>query len=236
MQNLRNRYGEVNGVKYWLPSEHQIGGNVHCNYPNTAIIRRAIHEYLGIVDALEPDYYEGGNIVNISDLYTARIIQYLEEEKIKCNGIVAKRDFLKNNNFGMYCRNSDALSCAIITDDEIYMLNITAEALNNGIMRNIPKLPNARAVLGPCIAQSNYSLAGEKLKRISNYKALGYNFYCEKNGEKVNVDIKGIVIFELLRKKIEIEYCDERDTFSCEELGSHRRGDTMRANPLYVWI
>lgn len=231
--------GKINGVNFWLPEETEIGGNVHCRWPGSNEIRRNIHRQLGIVDALEPDYYTGGTILNITDINIAKMIAYEMPTCVKCNGIVASRAFLKENKFGMYGRSSDCLMCAIISDESVWMLHISAEALNNGIMLGLPNMPhNTYAILGPCISKANYFLPEEILKeRCFNYPTLGYDKYCSTSddGDKTHIDIKGIVLEELQKRNIQIAYNDERCTLDSQELGSHRR-ENNRANPLYIWL
>lgn len=234
---MKSNFGSIDGVNFWLPEESEIGGNVHPNYPGSNQVRRNIHKKLGIVDALEPDYYTGGAIFNVSDTHVAKMIQYELPTCVKCNGIVAKRSFLKENKLGMYGRSSDCLMIAIISKEDIWMLHASAEALSNGIMLGLPHMKDAYAVLGPCISMKNYAVSEEKAKeRLSNYSTLGYDAFCETlSDNSVRVDIMGIATYELQKRGIEVVYKDTRCTFETPELGSHKKRDS-RANPLYVWI
>lgn len=234
---MENKFSSVDGVNFWLPEDSEIGGNVHCRYPGSNQVRQNIHKRLGIVDALEPDYYTGGTILNVSNMHIAKMIQYELPTCVKCNGIVAKRSFLRENKLGMYGRSSDCLMLAIIAKEDIWMLHVSAEALNNGILLGLPHMEVAHAILGPCISMKNYSLTEEKAKeRLNNYATLGYDKFCEVSSDnKVSVDIRQIAIHELEKRGITVGYNDTRCTFETSELGSHRRGNG-KANPLYVWI
>lgn len=231
-------YGVVNGVNFWLPSDEEIGGNIYFRYPNSAQIREAIHKKLGIVDAMEPDYYTGGTVLRVEDIHIANMINYKLKTCVKCNGIVTTKSFMERTDMGVFGRSSDCLMAAIITDTEVWMLHISCEALNNGIMLNIPNLfgKNAKAVLGPCISQKNYGLTEEVAKeRLSNFETLGYyNLFCSKQDSITYVDIKGIATIELLKRGIEIAYDDNRCTYD-NNLGSHRLKNG-RANPIYLWL
>lgn len=232
-------HGIIYGVKYWLPTDQEIQGNVHVNYPNSRNIRENIHHTLGIVDAMEPDYYTGGTVLRIEDINAADMINYKLKTCVKCNGIVTPKSFMKENHMGVFGRSSDCLMAAIITTHDVWMLHVSAEALNNGIMLNIPtfKLTSRKpqAILGPCISQKNYSLYKDVAEtRLSNYETLGYNDFLYEENDKIHVDIKGIVIQELLKRNVQIAYNDFRCTYK-SNLGSHRLKNN-RANPIYLWV
>lgn len=239
--------GKVGKLNYWLPQDNEIGGNVHPRYPSSNETRQRIHERCGIVNALEPDYDTGGKIINIDTPQIAKMInyEYKEEGKakcVKCNGILASLNFLRENHFGMYGRSSDCLMVAIVSDTYAMMLHVSAEALNNGILLGIPPdLRGAKAVMGPCISKPNYALSSKFIsERTGNYGALGYNAFCEERQEKdqtkLHIDIKGITKDTLEKKGVEIVFSDDRCTFATPELGSHRKHEQVpRANPLYIW-
>jgi hypothetical protein len=239
--------GKVGKLNYWLPQDNEIGGNVHFQYPLSNEIRTKIHERCGIVNALEPDYDTGGKIITIDTPEIARMInyEYTEEGKfkcVKCNGILASLDFLKENHFGLYGRSSDCLMVAIVSDTWAMMLHVSAEALNNGILLGLPlDCKGSKAVMGPCISKENYALSSKLVpERTGNYGALGYKKFCEERQEgdetKLHIDIRGITKDTLEKKGVEIVFSDERCTFATPELGSHRRPEEFsRANALYIW-
>lgn len=230
--------GEIAEVKYCLPSDEEIGGNIHPHYPNSRQIREKIHKQLNIVDAMEPDYYTGGAVLRIEDLHTADMINYKLKTCVKCNGIVTTKEFMKENKMGVFGRSSDCLMTAIITPDEVWMLHVSCEALNNGIMLTVPSFSvpfDSFAILGPCISQKNYWLSEDVAKeRLSNFETLGYSEFLKQEENKTYVDIKGIVLKELEKRNISIVFNDSRCTYD-SNLGSHRRKNG-RANPIYLWV
>jgi len=231
--------GNFYGVNFCLPSDEELGGNVHVRYPNSRQIRLQIHETLGIVDAMEPDYYTGGALFYVDDLHTADMINYKLNTCVKCNGIVTTKAFMKENKMGVFGRSSDCLMLAIISPDKVWMLHVSAEALNNGIMLSLPIFPIGYwlpyAILGPCISWKNYWLSEDIAKeRLSNYETLGYSEFVYKDNDKTYVDIKGIVLQELFKRHIAIGYNDTRCTYDYN-LGSHRLKNN-RANPIYLWV
>ncbi len=220
--------GKIGDITWILPDKDELGGNPFYKSPDSRNTIERLFEMNNINNAMEPMYGHTGVSFNADDMGIVKMLDPWTTKCPKCDGIKTNISFLKENKLGLFGRSADCMLLGIVSQDTVQLLHVSLEALNNGILLNLPLSSNKvsySAILGPCISKSNYSIFGKEYieSRTRNFDALGYSRYTEYIGEHLYIDIRGIVKNTLKSLNIRIEYSDERCTYEYDELGSNRR-------------
>ncbi len=226
------------GFTYEQPSLAKTGNVFSRAQGSRKNIERLIKN-AGVVGFIEPNVAQTGVMLDVDSLDVAFALNPWNADYTKCDALHVSKEFLKENNFALFARSADCMMLSLISNQDVYLLHLSVESINNGILEHLKGIDVSNdylAIEGPCISAKEYYLYGDEYieRKTSNYSKLGYmdkTFFDDKG---LHVSIRGIVRSVLNEIGVSMVLKDKRCTFSHASLGSNRRQGTSRHDNVVI--
>ena len=226
------------GFTYEQPSFTQTG-NVFCKAQGSRENIERLIEKAGVAGFIEPNVAQTGKILEVDSLEVALALNPWNADFTKCDALHINKEFLKDNNFALFGRSADCMMLSLLSEKDVYLLHLSVESINNGILEHIKGI-NARdnylAIEGPCISAKEYYLYGEEYiaRKTGNYSKLGYMGKTYVDDKGLHISIRGIARDALKQCGITMVLQDRRCTFANIGLGSNRRQGANRHDNVVI--
>ena len=193
----------------------------------------------GVNGFIEPNVGQTGTMLEVNTIEVALALNPWNANYIKCDALHISVDFLKKNNFAIFARSADCMMLSLLSEQDVYLLHLSVESINNGILKLLDTLDASRnylAIEGPCISAKEYYLYGEDyiMNKTCNYAKLGYMDRTYLDDKGLHIDIRGIARDALKKCGVSMVVEDKRCTFSDTRLGSNRRQGASRHDNVVI--
>ena len=214
-------------------------GNVYCKASESTQNIVKLMKERNLNGFIEPNVGHLSTLVEVKSFDTALNLNPWNADFIKCDALKISKEYLSLLNLGLFARSADYMMLALLSENDVYLLHISVKSLNDGILQILSEENidcTYVAVEGPCISAENYFLYGKKYieENISNFSDLGYDKHIYYNGEKLHVDIRGIVREELMKRGIKTLVSNNQCTYKNTKLGSNRRDGKNRHDNVMI--
>lgn len=226
------------GFTYQQPSFAQTG-NVFSRAQGSRENIEQLIENTGVIGFIEPNVAQTGAMLEVDNLEIALALNPWNANYTKCDALHISKEFLKDNNFALFGRSADCMMLSLLSEKDVYLLHLSVESINNGILEHIKGI-NARdnylAIEGPCISAKEYYLCGEEYisRKTGNYSKLGYMDKTYVDDKGLHISIRGIAREVLKQCGITMVLKDRRCTFANICLGSNRRQGANRHDNVVI--
>ncbi|MBQ8044569.1 MAG: laccase domain-containing protein [Clostridia bacterium] len=226
------------GLTYEQPSFAKTGNVFFRANGSRENIERLIRE-CGVNAFIEPNVGQTGTMLEVDTVDVALALNPWNANYTKCDALHISVDFLKKNNFALFARSADCMMLSLLSQQDVYLLHLSVESINNGILRLLDMLDaskNYLAIEGPCISAEEYYLYGDQYiaNKTGNYAKLGYMDRTCLGDKGLHIDIRGIARDVLKKCGISMVVEDKRCTFSDASLGSNRRQGANRHDNVVI--
>lgn len=226
------------GFTYQQPSFAQMGNVFYRAQESKENIERLI-ENTGVIGFIEPNVAQTGVMLEVDSLDIALALNPWNANYTKCDALHISKEFLKDNKLALFGRSADCMMLSLLSDKDVYLLHLSVESINNGILEHIKAINTTReylAIEGPCISAKEYYLYGEEYiaRKTSNYSKFGYMDKTYVDDKGLHVSIRSIVRDVLKQCGISMVIEDRRCTFSNSNLGSNRRQGINRHDNVVI--
>lgn len=148
-------------------------------------------------------------------------------ERVKADGILAKKSELKKENLSIAVKTADCLPILLISEHYVSLIHagwrgIHTKILQNGLLQN---LDIKFAYIGPSIQKDHFEVQSDFKKNFSQK-----NLYHEQEG-KLFFDLQKAAKQQLMESYPEIKIIDSKIcTFTENNYNSYRRNKTSKRN------
>lgn len=231
--------GQSNDFQFWFTDSDDLQG--YNPYYASSTCREAlacIEKATETKGFLEPNYGGTSTILNVTDNDYEKLSPWSTECE-PCDGIMIKKEVLKQDHMALLIRSRDNIMLMIQDDIHIWLLSIGVDTLNKGILKKLPAFNgNIQVAISSCIGPEHLCYDFDHSTRISNFHPFGYSDFVTSYKSNYHIDIRGIVKYELKRKapNFSIVLEDDRDTYLCPKLYSMRKKtEPVSANCMIIW-
>lgn len=226
------------GFTYQQPSFAQTGNVFSRAQGSRENIERLI-ENTGVIGFIEPNVAQTGVMLEVDSLDIALALNPWNAKYTKCDALHISKEFLKDNKLALFGRSADCMMLSLLSEKDVYLLHLSVESINNGILEHIKAINTTReylAIEGPCISAKEYYLYGDEYiaRKTSNYSKVGYMDKTYVDDKGLHVSIRSIVRDVLKQCGISMVIEDRRCTFSNSSLGSNRRQGANRHDNVVI--
>lgn len=214
-------------------------GNVFCRASDSKQNVERLILQTGVNGFIEPNVGQTGTMLEVDTVEVALALNPWNANFTKCDALHISVDFLKKNKFALFARSADCMMLSLLSEQDVYLLHLSVESINNGILEHLKSVDTSReylAIEGPCISAKEYYLYGEDyiMSKTGNYAKLGYMDRTYLDDKGLHVDIRGIARDALRKCGISMVIEDKRCTFSNTSLGSNRRQGANRYDNVVI--
>ena len=226
------------GFTYQQPSFAQTGNVFYRAQGSKENIERLIQD-TGVDGFIEPNVAQTGVMLEVDSLDIALALNPWNAKYTKCDALHISKEFLKDNKLALFGRSADCMMLSLISKKDIYLLHLSVESINNGILEHIKAINTTReylAIEGPCISAKEYYLYGEEYiaRKTGNYSKLGYIDKTYVDDKGIHISIRDIARDALKQCGITMVLQDRRCTFANIGLGSNRRQGANRHDNVVI--